>query len=98
MRFAWAVAFLAAFDQLPAFRYPLHFAAGRESRTSEHWLSTLATRQVLAYQPVFLTTYRGLSTAAAPRALALKRSTTSLLNSASLPMGACVTVMGQFSM
>src|SRR5262245_32485347 len=48
--------------------------------------------------PVHFTTYRGLSTAAAPRSLALKRTTTSWVNSASLPGGAWVTVIGQFSM
>ena len=61
---------------------------------------TLATLDLTldSHHPVFFTTYRGLSTAAAPRSLALNRSTMSLLNSASLPSGACVTVIGQFSM
>ena len=48
--------------------------------------------------PVHLTTYRGLITAAAPRSLALKRTTMSWLKSASLPGGDWVTVIGQFSM
>ena len=46
----------------------------------------------------FFTTYRGLITAAAPRSLALKRTTMSWLKSASLFAGDCVTVIGQFSM
>jgi hypothetical protein len=49
------------------------------------------------HHPVLFTTYRGFITAAAPRSLALKRTTMSLLKSASLPGGDCVTVIGQFS-
>ena len=72
---------------------------GRANESREPMYLALDSRDLIpAYQPVFLTTYRGLSTAAAPRSLALNRSTTSLLNSASLPMGAWVTVIGQFSM
>lgn len=48
--------------------------------------------------PVHFTTYRGLIAAAAPRSLALKRTTMSWLKSASLPSGDWVTVIGQFSM
>ena len=75
-----------------------HVSTRQKPRAGSLRLSTLVSRLSTSHQPVFFTTYRGLITAAAPRSLALNRSTMSLLNSASLPSGAWVTVIGQFSM
>jgi len=51
----------------------------------------------VCYSSKFFTTNRGFNTAAAPRSLALNRTTMSLLKSASPCSGDCVTVIGQFS-